>query len=302
MALQKEIWLAHLVKILFPDNAFYVHAFNADIYVYGGKSVHIPNASGLPGVVKNRAKGTAADVKVIEDPDLKFDIDEYTTDPVLMPNADKYELSYDKRATLLSRSKEALADAVAKGFIKNWSPSKAGRILETSGKSVKAHLDKATGNRKSFCRADVLAAKVMFDNENIPQDNRFMLVDAIMYAQLLEDLTEVQAQAFLASADAQKGILGELYGFKIMMRSAAAKYDNSNAPKGIDEVGAATDCAAALAWHRDYVCRALGDHEAFTTDSDPQFYGDVISFLVRAGSAKMHKEEIGVLAIKQATV
>lgn len=301
MALQKGIWLKHLVELLFANNVFLMKAFNADVFVLQGKFVHIPNASGIPSVTKNRAKGFNSQVKVIEDSDLKFAIDEFSTEIVMMPNADKYELSYDKRDSLLSRSKNALSDAIAKSFIKAWSPTKADRIIETTGKSVKSHIQGTTGDRKSFCRADVLAVKVMMDNENIPQSDRYMLIDAVMYAQLLEDLTEVQANSFLASADAQNGVLGKLYGFSFMMRSDAARYTQAKAPKGIDEEVVATDCAAALAWHKDYVCRAVGEHELFEHENSPYLLGDGYAFLVRAGGEKMSKDELGVFAIKQAT-
>lgn len=302
MALQREIWLNHLVELLFPDNSFMMKSFNGDIFVTEGKFVHIPNEDELPGVKKNRTKGQAADVKMLNDQALKFAIDEYTSDPVLIPNAENYELAYDKRKSVLSRSKNAISMNVANGFIKAWSPKNAGRILETSGKSVKAHTKNATGNRKAFCRGDVMAAMALFNDEDIPQEGRYMLVDAIMHAQLLEDLAESERHAFLASADAQKGVLGELLSFKFMLRSKGALYDNNKAPKGLDEVGAATDCAAALAWHEDYVCRCLGEHEMFEDNDNPMFYGDIMSFLVRASGSPMTTSERGLLAIKQANV
>lgn len=302
MALQKEIWVNHLVELLFPDNSFMMKSFNGDIYVKDGKFVHIPSEDDLPGVKKNRAKGSAADVEMLTDQSIKFAIDEYTSNPVLIPNAENYELSYDKRKSVLSRSKNALSKDIANDFIKAWSPKNAGRILETTGASVKAHTKNATGNRKALCRADVLAAMALFNDEDIPQEGRYMLVDAIMHAQLLEDLTEAQKQSFLASADAQKGVLGELFSFKFMLRSKGALYDNAKAPKGLNEAGAATDCAAALAWHEDYVCRCLGEHEMFDDEGNPMYYGDIMSFLVRASGSPMTTSERGQLAIKQATV
>lgn len=302
MALQKEIWVDHLVSMLFPDNSFMMKSFNGDIYVKDGKFVHIPNEDALPGVKRNRTKGQAADVEMLTDTDIKFAIDEYTSNPVLIPNAEKYELSYDKRKSVLSRSKNALSKEIANDFIKAWSPKKAERILETTGSSVKAHTKNATGNRKAFCRADVMAAMALFNDQDIPQEGRYILVDAVMHAQLLEDLTESDKHAFQASADAEKGIIGKLLTFNFMQRSKGALYDNAKAPKGLDEVGAATDCAAALAWHEDYVCRCLGEHDMFDDHGNPMFYGDIMSFLVRATGSPMTTSETGLLAIKQATV
>ena len=89
---------------------------------------------------------------------------------------------------------------------------------------MSAHTDKATGNRKALCRADVQKLMVKFNADNVPQEGRYLLLDAYMYDQLLGDLTSVQNQAFLASADAQRGIVGKLFSFNVMMRSEVAVY------------------------------------------------------------------------------
>ena len=105
------------------------------------------------------------------------------------------------------------------------------------------------------------------------------------------------AAAFLASADAQNGIIGKLFSFNVMMRSQATLYTADKAPKRWGESGAATDLAAALAWHDQSVCRALGEVKAFEQEKAPDYYGDVYSFLVRAGGSIMRGDNAGVMAL-----
>ena len=112
-----------------------------------------------------------------------------------------------------------------------------------------------------------------FNNDDIPQEGRYLLLDAQMYSQLLNSLTENENTAFLASADAQNGILGKLFSFNIMMRSRAALYTAAKAPKTWSTAGAATDLAAGLAWHEQSVCRALGEVKAFENEGDATYYG-----------------------------
>lgn len=299
MAIQKEIWMAAIIEGLFASNSFLSKAFNADEYVNNGKIVHIPNAGAASGTKKNRTS-LPATVNKREDIDITFALDEYTTDPVLIPHADTVELSYDKRQSVLRQDKLKLQDNVALDFIYNWSPAKE-QCVETTGKEVNAYTDKATGKRNSICKADVLGLMTQFNNDDIPQDGRYLLLDAQMYSQLLNDLTANENTAFLASADAQNGILGKLFSFNVMMRSKVGLYTAAKAAKSWSAAGAATDLSAALAWHDQSVCRALGEVKAFENEGDPTYYGDIYSFLVRAGGRIMRNDKKGVIALVQGT-
>lgn len=298
MAVQKEIWMNTIVEGLFAKNSFLSKAFNADEFVQQGKTVHIPNAGNPSGVVKNRNTFPAS-VTARTDTDLTFDMDEYTTNPIKITNADKAELSYSKRESVLKQDKAALAKAVAEDFIYKWSPSDI-YTIPTTGASVAATTPSGTLTRKALIKADIKSAMVAFNKQDIPQQGRYMLIDADMYAQLLDSLTANDALAFFSQADVANGILGKLYSFNIMMRSRAALYDVNDAPKLWSAAPAADDNAAALAWHENSVCRALGQTEMFDDVSNPLYYADIYSFLVRAGGRPMRSDVAGLLAIVQA--
>ncbi|WP_299282155.1 P22 phage major capsid protein family protein [uncultured Porphyromonas sp.] len=264
MALQKEIWLDHLVGNLFPDNSFLSKSFNADQFVRAGKVVHIPNA----GAKLSASVGPISRPKTATettDTELTFEIKEIYTDPLYIQNADKYELSYDKRDAVLSACRSALSDKVATEILKSW-----------IGTTTKTKLIGTT-----FSRQDVLKAQTKLNEQDIPQEGRYLLLDAKCYEELLSDLTEVQANAFLATANASTGVVGKLYGFEVMLRSSLIN--------GV----------SAFAWHKDYVCRAQGDHEMFEQENDPHYYGDVLSFLVRAGGMYMKTSAIGTIPFEK---
>ena len=86
---------------------------------------------------------------------MTFPLDEYTTDPVLIPNADTVELSYDKRESVLRQDKLKLQDDVALDFVFNWSPA-AAHCIETTGAEIDALTDKATVSAKVSAKASVL--------------------------------------------------------------------------------------------------------------------------------------------------
>ena len=122
MAVQKEIWMNAIIENLFADNSFLSKAFNADEFVNGGKTVHIPNAGSPSNVVKNR-NSFPATVKHRADVDLTFDLDEYTTDPIRIPHADTVELSYNKRESVLGGDRRKLIEEVSNDFTFKWSPA-----------------------------------------------------------------------------------------------------------------------------------------------------------------------------------
>lgn len=298
MAIQKEIWARTIVEGFFADNSFTSKAVNDDIYVNEGKKVHIPNA-GAPSKVEINRSVRPATAKMRSDVDVEYALDEYTTDPVLIPHAETVELSYDKRNSVISQDRAQLIETSAQGLLYSWAPGKD-KFISTSGPAVKTHLQDATGNRKAVDKKDILSLMTEFDKDNIPQEGRYLLLDAVMYAQLLDSLTETEAIGFFNAADVRRGVIGNLYGFDIMKRSQVLCY-RGDALRKFDVSGQAADNAAGLAWHSGCVSRALGEVKVFDSTDNPIYYGDVYSFLVRAGGAKRRNDKKGVYALVQAS-
>jgi hypothetical protein len=297
MAIQKEIWSRDIVEGLFPENSFASKAINDDAFVNEGKKVHVPNAGAPSGVKKNRPTVPASATKRV-DTNVDYDLDEYTTDPICIPHADTVELSYDKRRSVISQDREELRRNAHEGLLENWAPKQADGIVYTSGLAKAAHLNKATGKRKALTTSDVLTLMTKFDSDNIPQEERYLLLDAVMYAELLESMTKTDEIGFLQKADAAKGVVGELYSFKVMKRSTVLRYAvSAGAATGLASTEAATDCAAGLAWHVTSVRRAIGEVTMFTSEDNPLYYGDIYSFLVRCGGCISRSDKKGVCAI-----
>lgn len=287
-----------IVEGLFAPNSFLSKAFNADSYV-NDRIVHIPQAGAPSKIVKNRSE-YPAEVKTRTDTDLTYQMSEFTTDPIRIPHADTVELSYDKRNSVLRMDKLALHDYVALDFLKGWSPTSE-NIITTTGAAVNAHTSKATGMRNAVTKTDIMNLMTRFNDAEIPQEGRYLLLDANMYTQLLNDLTSAENVAFHATADPKNGVLGKLLSFNIMMRSKVLLYKADGTAKEWSADGAATDNAAALAWHDAFVCRALGEVKMFGNEDDPTYYGDIYSFLVRAGGRVMRADGKGVMALAQGT-
>lgn len=269
MALNTEIWANALVENLYADDTFAARAVNHSAYA-NNKTVHVPNAGTPPTVTIDGTQFPATAAKRT-DADLSYDLSVFRTAPVVVQNAEEVELSYDKRNSVLLNARLALTQAVHNSLLTSWVGS-----VDTSAKVTKATMDKST----------VLAVKNIFDQKDIPQQGRCMIMTPAAYNELLADLSAAEQFAFSASADSARGTVGTLFGFDIYMRSTI---DTTTSNK-----------TSALAWHQDCVSRALGNVGIFEAQKDPQWYGDIISAEIRAGGKGIRYDKAGLALVKTA--
>lgn len=295
MALNKQIWLSTIQENFYPNDSFAIHSVDDSAFV-NYKTVHVPNAGAPSGVVINRTTKPAT-VNQRTDNELTYDIDELTTNPIHIPNVDVVELSYDKRQSVLMNDRQQLQKAAMENLLYKW--AEAGSTIKTSGDTAAAHTsDTATGTRKKITKGDVLKIATKFNVDDVPLEGRYLLLDASMYNDLLEDLTDKELSAYLASANAQGGVLGRLYGFDIMMRSRVLRLNDGTVVKW-DAEGVATEVAAGLAWQQGCVSRALGEVKMFDSTDNPLYYGDIYSFLLRTGGALRRYDKKGVVLLSE---
>ncbi|MBA3828683.1 MAG: hypothetical protein H0X33_07085 [Taibaiella sp.] len=300
MAIQKEIWEDHIEGNLFKNNEFLLASADASQYVLQGKVVHIPQAGAIPGVSVNRSS-LPATVGQRTDTDVTYELDEYTTDPILIPNADTIELSYNNRENVLAESQAIIRQTTAENLLVTWAPSASTHLMLTTGASVTAHLAGTTGNRKKFVVNDLKYAQLLLNKQNIPLEDRYALISADMFQQLTDDMSQTQYRDFSVAFDAKNGIVGKLFGFNIIMRSSVLVYSDDSTPivRAAGAATAVTDNDAVLCWHTHAVERAVGDVLFFEKTGDPLYYGDVYSVCVRMGGRKRRNDEKGIIAIVQ---
>lgn len=300
MALNKEVWQSAIIDNLYPDDSFAAKAVDDSAFI-DNKVVHIPNAGAPSGVQTNRTTKPAS-IKQRTDNDLTYAMDELTTDPIYIPNIETIQFSYNKRESVISNDRRALQTAAHDNLLNRWGVAAESKIVLTTGSEVDAHTSAtATGKRKSITRNDVYALMTKFDADDVPQQERYLLLDAHMYAQLLADLTNADKQAFFASANAQKGVLGELAGFQILKRSRVLRL-SSNKVLNWSAEAVAGELAAGFAWQKESVSRALGNFKMFSDLDSPTYYGDIYSFLIMTGGACRRYDKKGVALIAEAAV
>ncbi len=302
MAIQKEIWQDHIEGNLFKNNEFLLASTDAGQYVLQGKVVHIPQAGATPTIVKNRSSLPATVVQRA-DTDITYTLDEFTTDPILIPNAETFELSYNKRESVLAEYESSLRQTIADNLLIDWAPTGGtGLVLRTTGVPTATTLDGTSGNRKKFTVNDLKNAQLQLNKQNVPMEGRYALVSADMFQQLTDDMSATQYRDFSAAYDVKDGVLGRLFGFNIMMRSGVVTYNNDATPSvnayGVSAMS--TDNDGILCWQISAVERAVGQITFFERIGDPTYYGDVYSVSVRMGARIRRQDALGIVSIVQA--
>ncbi len=307
MALQKEQWLSDIQENLFKDNAIINRATNHDGFV-NYKTVHVPQAGANPTITKNLGSFPASIVQRT-DSELTYSMDTYYVQPIhIEAGQETAFLSYDKRMSILNQHVQTLEDALTNNALYKWAPSGATRQVRTTGTATgNALAPSATGTRNAITLADILKAKSILDSENVPAAGRILLLPSDMYnAQLLAIADIYQAQSYGQSA-LPSGVVTRIHGFDVMIRSTVVVYDATATPviKAINDSGtpssaAATDNLAALAYHPNFVAKAMGSTEVFITEQVAEFYGSIVSALQLFGASKMRTTQTGVVAIVQA--
>ena len=295
MAIQAEIWVQDFIENLFPNNQFSAFAVSHDAHVVEGSIVHVPGVGTAPAVEKNRASFPAM-VSARADTDITYTLAEYTTAPVHLRHAEKYELSYDKRMSIVGEHIAVLRQAIHDDLLHAWVGTATGLGALPAANIVQTSGNLANGKRLPVI-ADLIKIKREMDRANVPDEGRYLLMSPDLYNDLfsIPEILQHEGGRFRSLPD---GVVASLLGFHVLKRSYTPVYDGALAVKAKTATPAATDRQSAIAFSRYAVARALGEVNFFERSDDPTYYGDIYSAAVRAGGGRLRQP--GVMVLVQA--
>lgn len=290
MAIQKEIWVDYIIENLFMNNEWLKNAFSHDEYVLAGKVVHEPEAGAKPKTKRNRTEYPAT-IVTRQDQDRTYALDEFTSDPIKIPNADLIELSYDKVASVLAEMMESTQEDVATWMLQNWKPS---NVLYSTGIDVGAHI--GTGIRKLLTIDDLVAGKKEMNKASISKVDRYAMLDPDMLEQLTTSLRINSSRDSSIAYDLVNGSVKRIEGFELIER--AEVYVGTEGTIELPDWTIADNAVSGgLLWQKNCVARAKGEIDFFEDLGSPTHYGDIYSALVRAGGRV--RRQAGVIGLQQ---
>ena len=322
MSVVPEIWTDFIVGNLFKNNEYLLQSVDESQYVLQGRVVHVPQAGAPSGVKRNRTQ-LPATITRRTDVDVTYALDEFTTDPRFIPDADKVQLSYDKMESCMSEDMSYLRQVMADTMLYNWRPKYFVKATKTKSADYLIH---GTGVRTGVCVEDFVKAKQIFNKWGIPKEDRYVLLNTEMYGQICDDVRNNSNDNLLTAVyDPKSGRLEKLEGFTIIERATVLMASNSTlsavsgqqyfkftsdtdltySPEDYEaiELGEKsaddTACAIGLFWQKNFVRRAIGETKMFENTGDPTYYGDIYSFLNRMGGRKSRGDAKGVLGLMQ---
>lgn len=309
MSLLTEVWSTTIQENLYQNNDFINRSTDHSMWI-SYKTVHIPQAGAVPTVEKNRAI-LPATIGSRTDSELTYDLNQFTADPIVIQKVEELQISYAKRMSVLTNYINQLGFVVSTHTLYAWAVSGAGSQVQTTGSAVSTTLphSTATGTRKAITLADILKAKAILDKQNVPSMGRVLLMTADEYNYNFLAINNVQAYYASQNNSLSTGVVGQIFGFDVMIRPDVLVYDNSatGVIKAINGDGtlaspATTDCGACIAYHPAFVSKALGSVIPYFEPNKAAYYGDLFSAEVMHGASLMRTDQKGVVAIIQAWV
>lgn len=300
MALQKEIWISDIKETLHEGSEFIMAGTDHSAFV-SNKTVHIPQGGTAPSIAKNR--GTLpATIGQRTDSELTYSLNEYTTDPVLITDLEELQTSYVKRQSVLGQHTNVLNERMGTETAYEWATTgDAGLVLRTSGSNT-ADLPHATATAKRLktTKEDIARMSRKLDLDNVPKNDRFLVLPTSMYYELFE-VDALIRKDFGGAGDIIKGVVNELFGFKIFIRPTVVMYNEvvAGVKKAVGSADATTDCLGAIAFQKQSVAKALGSIKVFYEEDKPEYYGSVFSALIMHGASKTRNDNKGLVALAQ---
>jgi hypothetical protein len=293
------IFTRELQRLLFPNNAFYRQSVligtGAEV---SGRYFNIPQEIETPGFVTNPTSFPLT-VEEMSDDSETVEMDLHATKPTRLGDREALEVAFDRRASILGRHASVLELLCANTAINRWSAIDAvNAVVRTSGAAVSASLPGQTGTRKVITKDDFINANQILDRTNM-QGQRYALVGATMYSDLLRISDFVDYQKTGNTSALLTGALGELFGIKFFKRSTAAIYTSALLPKAVGAALTATDQEGALLWIDGAVGRVEGAVQTYINAGRAEYLGDIMNAAVRFGCSLMRQDKAGIVGIIQ---
>lgn len=178
----------------------------------GLKAVDIPKTGGF--TVNTKAENTAVTAQVLT----------WAVDSLPLNKHRVIQVNLEKIASLQSKVAQEMQIAERAGLDLAYDTDLAivAEFYAAASASGPDHII-PFANTSSLAGADILAAKVLMDNQKIPQDGRYLAVDPQGYAELLavSDFVRVDAiNANQVTEGIRPGVVGRIYGYEVFMSQA----------------------------------------------------------------------------------
>ena len=302
MALGREVWLNIVEDNLFTAQLTLLQQALKDdsAFVYSGggvSAVHIPNAGTAATVTKGNTTYPVAVTKRVDN-DNSYTLSNYEVGPVVVQIKDGALNSYEQTESILRDQTGGLGERVASEIMIAQYHFSTGLYRQTTGADAPAHAPGGTGNRKSFVGADLRAALSILDKNKVAQNDRYLIIDSVMYWQLLTDLGYTTYRDDSRNLDGN-GKLLNLFGVTIVPMPTVVYAQTNGTVREYGNAGTTTDMAVALLVQKGCTSMAMTDIYTQANEAATGYFGGTYEATLMAGGKYRRTDKMGVLPIIQ---
>lgn len=268
-----EVWTGELVKKL---NAGLQSTFLNGIPDYStnvnNEVIHLVDVGGDPEVLVNNTTYPIP-IQDLEDGDIAIGLDKFQTKATRVTDDELYAISYDKFGSVVERHSDSIVTVKYKKFahaLAPYSHTSKTPVIQTSGET-----DSVSG-RKKITPKDIIALKRAFDNMEVPEEGRRL----VLCPDHVNDLLE-QDQSFKDKYyNYTTGKLLNMYGFEIYTFVNAPYFNKNGVKLAYNAVPTSTDHKGSFAFYVPRMFRAQGSTKMYYSEAatNPQTQENLVNF------------------------
>lgn len=283
--LMTDVWTGYMIKAFrqAPEGlGWYTKIRSFDQYV-DNDNIHFVDVGGDPTVLVNNTSYPLG-IETLEDADKSVSLDKYQTKPTRITDDELYALSYDKKASVIERHRDAIAAKKYSRALHSISPDR------NTGKTpvIRMEADTFEGFKKAL-----LALKLNFDRQHVPAEGRILVLCPEHISLLLSGSQNFAGQYYSYT----DGKVMNLFGFTIYEYGATPSYTASLEKEAYGVVPAAGSKPASVAFWAGRMMRADGSVKTYLSEAkdSPATQENLVSFRTYSICLPLKKEAMGAI-------
>jgi len=296
--LYRAVWTDLLLTSLFETEEVILNdAKNFDAFV-NADTVNWAKAGAKPTITKNAALGTTPSALSQRTDSAKAkELDYFRVEPILIQAQEIIELAYPKVESIIRDAGLTLREKLVDSLHYEIGPAAdtaATPVFVTSGPAS------PDGARIALSSADFGRMSRAFDNLKYPKTGRRVVMPPDMFWDMVLTDPILREQFNRFSTGTIPSALVNVYGWEVYVRNGAPYYYNNSGTwtKRAEDavINPATDFQAAIFYIRnESFARALGSVQMFEDIGNPVHFGDIYSWEVRFGCARLDERFLGAI-------
>ncbi len=267
-----EVWTGELIKRL---NAGLKADFLNGIPDYSAKVdnevIHLVDVGGDPDVLVNNTTYPIP-VQDLTESDIPVGLDKFQTKATRVTDDQLYALSFNKYAADVERHGNAILTVKYKKAahaLTPYSHTDKTPVIATSGAAD-------TSGRKKLVIQDIIALKRAFDNMEVPEDGRVL----VLCPDHVNDLLEADQSFKDKYYNYTTGKLLNMFGFEVYTYVNCPYFTKEGVKVAYDVTPAATDLKGSFAFYRPLMFRAQGSTKMYYSEArtSPQTQESLVNF------------------------